>query len=317
MLTYTWSYWVLTLTVGGRNHFPILSRIRHGLHGEDEERQAHMWQIQVTSMWPSSKILGLSSTTCCRVRVRESSSTCLKKIEIAKIKVGVLETYINSVGTKKVRVESMSTIREWKKYNRHTHLISISHLLPSLAQFGWKDDHCHQKPQDKGRHRSLREKKILSKIPLIGSKLLNMQLQGASFTVGRQAFTALTGRKGAHRLLEGLQVGRTFWKAIWQYVSVGSTIFDSVILLWEAHAAETVQSNVGKGVYKNVLSSSGVSLGGWEQRGKKGGKLELGTTWQLGSHHWGSPAWLGAIWQPWEPPMRVPDLTLLIMQAWG
>lgn len=155
-----------------------------------------------------------------------------KEIEIAKIKVGVLGTYINTVWTKKVRGESMGTIHEWRKYNRHIDLISISHLLPSLAQFGWKDDHCCQKLQNKGRPRSLRKKTILSKIPLIGSKLLNVQLQGPSFTAWRQVFTALTGRKGAHRLLEGLQVGRTFWKAIWQYVSFGSTVLDSVILFW-------------------------------------------------------------------------------------
>lgn len=43
------------------------------------------------------------------------------------------------------------------------------------------------------------------------------------------------GQSRAHRLLEGLQVGRTFWSAIWQYVFTDSTVFESIILLQGVH----------------------------------------------------------------------------------
>lgn len=125
--------------------------------------------------------------------------------------------------------------------------VYFTYLLFSLIWLK-KNDHCCQNPQDEGRHRSLREKKKnLSKIPLIGSKLLNAQLLGAPFNARRQAFTALTlGRERHTHCLEELLVGKTFWRAIWQPVSKASIVFDLMTLLLAVDAAETVQAKVWK-----------------------------------------------------------------------
>lgn len=81
--------------------------------------------------------------------------------------------------------------------------------------------------------------------------------------------------------MEGLLVGKTFWRAIWQPVSKASVVFDLVILLLGVYPAETVQAKVGK---MHVYECSQQLRYLLQERGEGKGELGLGGNAVAGSH---------------------------------